>query len=66
MKRQYDFKAGKRGKFYRPKAVLQMPVYLEQRVQSYLAQSADKKGVSLSELVNDLLKKEIAIIETLK
>lgn len=66
MNRQYNFKGGKRGKFYQPKAVLQMPVYLEERVQAYLVQSADKKGVSLSELVNDLLKKEIAIIETLK
>ncbi len=66
MKRQYDFKGAPRGKFYKPNAVLQIPIYLDEGVQSYLSTSADKKGISLSELVNDLLKREIAIIEAVK
>jgi len=35
-------------------------------VQSSLAAIAAKKGVPLSELANDLLKKEIAILEAAK
>jgi hypothetical protein len=41
-----------------------LPVYLEADVQAYLAALAARKGVPLSELANDLLKKDIAILET--
>jgi hypothetical protein len=39
-------------------------VYLDDKVQSYLVAKAEAKGVELSVLVNDLLRKEIEIIET--
>jgi hypothetical protein len=61
---EIDFTGGKRGKFYRPNARLNLPVYLEADVQAYLAALAARKGVPLSELANDLLKKDIAILET--
>jgi len=61
---EIDFTGGKRGKFYRPNARLNLPVYLEADVQAYLAALAARKGVPLSELANDLLKKNIAILET--
>lgn len=64
MKAQYDFSKGERGKFYKPNLKLTLPVYLEEEVQAYLIKQAAKKGIDLSELVNDLLKKDIAIIET--
>jgi hypothetical protein len=66
MKSEYDFSKGQRGKFYKADAVLKLPVYLDDDVQSYLTTKAESKGVELSDLVNDLLKKEIAIIETAK
>ena len=34
---EIDFTGGKRGKFYRPNARLNLPVYLEAEVQAYLA-----------------------------
>lgn len=66
MKSEYDFSTGQRGKFYRADAVFRLPVYLDEEVQSYLAAKAESKGVDLSTLVNELLKKEIEIIETVK
>ena len=66
MKRRYDFSKGERGKFYNPNAVFRLPVYLDQKVQTYLTAKADAKGVELSDLVNALLKKEIEIIEAVK
>ena len=42
MKKQYAFKAGERGKFYRPGAVLQFPVYLDETVQSYFTGKASE------------------------
>lgn len=66
MKPEYDFSKGQRGKFYRANAVFKLPVYLDENIQSYLVAKAESKGVELSDLVNDLLKKEIEIIETVK
>jgi hypothetical protein len=62
MKEQYDFSKGVRGKFYNPQAVFSLPVYLDEQVQDYLSAKADAKGVDLSDLVNDLLKREIEMI----
>jgi hypothetical protein len=63
MKQRYDFSKGERGKFYKPNAVFRLPVYLDEKVERYLAAKADAKGVELSELVNELLKKDIELIE---
>ena len=66
MPAEIDFSGGARGKFYHAGARLNLPVYLDTEVQAYLATIAKKKGMQLSELANDLLKKEIEIIETVK
>ena len=63
---EIDFSGGFRGKFYRPGASISQPLYLEAEVQGYLVALATRKGVPLSELTNDLLKKEIAILEVAK
>ena len=66
MKDHYDFSKGVRGKFYQPDAVFHLPVYLDEQVERYLAAKADAKGMELSDLVNDLLKRDIEIIEAMK
>jgi hypothetical protein len=60
---EIDFSSGSRGKFYRPNAQLNLPVYLDADVQAYLIALAARKGVQLSDIANDLLKKDIAILE---
>lgn len=63
---EIDFTQGTRGKFFKPNAKLNLPVYLDHDVQAYLSEIATKKGIALSELANDLLKREIGIIEAVK
>ena len=63
---EIDFSGGMRGKFHRPNARLNLPVYLDAEVQAYLATLAARKGVTLSDIVNDLLKKDIANHKTAK
>ena len=63
---EIDFSGGVRGKFHRPDARLSLPVYLDAEVQAYLARIASQKGMALSTLANDLLKKDIAILEAVK
>jgi hypothetical protein len=64
MRDEYDFSKGVRGKFHRAGAELKFPVYLDREVQDYLTRRAAQHGVKLSELVNDLLRKDIDLIET--
>jgi hypothetical protein len=63
---EIDFSQGVRGKFHHANAQLNMPVYLDQEVQAYLTNIASRQGVALSALANDLLKREIGIIEAVK
>jgi uncharacterized DUF497 family protein len=60
MRDHYDFSKGVRGKFYQSDAKFHLPVYLDQEVELQLAARAEAKGVELSELVNELLRKELA------
>jgi predicted HicB family RNase H-like nuclease len=66
MKNQYDFSQAERGKFFRKDAALQLPVYLETEVRDYLTVRAKAKGIEVGTLVNELLKRDIALIETAK
>lgn len=63
MRDEYDFSKGERGKFHRPGAELRLPVYLDVGVQNTLAAIASAKGIDLSVFVNELLKKDIELIQ---
>ena len=63
MPAEIDFSGAKRGQFYRAGAQLNLPVYLDQQVQTTLAAVASDKGLELSALINDLLKRDIELIE---
>ncbi len=66
MKNEYDFSKAERGKFYRPDATLTPPIHLEPDMLKFLAARAEARGISLSDLVNALLKKDIELIESAK
>jgi len=66
MEAEHDFSNAERGKFHRPGVTLRLPVYLSEELQSYLAAAAERKGISLTDLVNNLLSKDIEISEALK
>lgn len=63
MKKEYDFTGAERGKFYAEDAVLVPPVHLESDVLAYLLARAEARGASLDELVNGLLRADIAIVK---
>lgn len=62
MKDEYDFTGATRGRFYRPDAELVPPVHLDSDVLAELKPRAEARGVSLSDLVNTLLKADIELI----
>lgn len=63
---EIDSSGGTRGKLYRSGATLNLPVYLEAEVQTRLAKLANDKGIDFPTLVNEMLRKDIEIIEMAK
>ena len=63
MRDEYDFSKGERGGFYRPNAKGHLPLYLEDDVQATLINLAAAKGKDYSDFVNDILKKDIELIQ---
>jgi hypothetical protein len=66
MPAEIDFSKGSRGKFFKPGAQINLPVYLEAEVQAYLADRAKARGIDVAQLVNELLKKDIELIEAVR
>ena len=65
MRREYDFSKAVRGKFYRKGAELRLPIYLDPKLQSKLEHIARRKGKDVTEMVNQLLRKDIEFLEEL-
>ncbi len=67
MKAEYDFSHGEQGKFYDSKAAtFHYPVYLEPDVDNFLTKIAEEKNIDLSILVNELLRNNIKIIQSIQ
>ena len=65
MKQEYDFSKAVRGKFFRKGAELNVPIYVDSTTRKRLERLAKRTGKPVAELVNQLLKKDIELLETL-
>jgi hypothetical protein len=63
---EYDFKKGERGKFYRPNAKLNIPIYLDDEVVAFVEKISQKKGTDMSSVVNKLLRGDMLISEVME
>lgn len=64
MKEEYDFTGAERGRFYRKDVVLTPPVHLQSDVLAFLIARARADGSSLDELVDGLLREDIARLKS--
>jgi len=64
---EIDFSKGKRGLHHIPAgARIFMPALIEKSVWTYFSGKAEEKGVQLSELLTEVLQRDIEINEALK
>ena len=63
MKKEYDFSKGVRGKFYRPNAKFNVPVYLDRTVQEFVERIAASSRTDVSAVVNRLLRSDMELVE---
>jgi hypothetical protein len=63
MRDEYDFSGAEQGRFYRPIEDLDIPIYLDKDVKEFFVRKMRSQGsnFSLNEIVNSLLKSDIAI-----
>ena len=66
MRKEYDFTKGERGKFYRPEMKVNIPIYLDEEASAFVEKIASKKGIDRSSVVNELLKGDIKLAETME
>jgi hypothetical protein len=64
MKKEYDFSQGVRGKFYHPDLEVHLPIYLETDVAEFLQELSEKTGTEVEKIVNDWLRKDIALVQS--
>ena len=64
---EIDFSKAARGHHHIPReAVIFLPTSIERSVWEYFSDKAERKGVGLSQLLTDVLKRDIEINEALK
>lgn len=67
MPAEIDFSKATRGRHHIPaEAVVFLPASIEKSVWEYFADKAERKGVGLSQLLTDVLKRDIEINEALR
>jgi cytidylate kinase len=62
---EYDFSKAVRGKFYHKNARLRLPIYLDAAVQERLQRLARKNGKAIDTIVNQMVQKEMELLEEL-
>ena len=58
MKKEYDFSKGERGKFYRPHARLNLPIYLDEDIAEFIEKYARHKKMDAQAVVNEILRRK--------
>ncbi|MGL5032526.1 MAG: hypothetical protein ACRC6M_01835 [Microcystaceae cyanobacterium] len=66
MKSEYDFAKAEQGEFYNADATFYYPIYLEKDVDQFLQKIAENKNIDLQILVNELLRNNIKIIQSVQ
>ena len=66
MRKEYDFSNGVRGKFYRQGVKLNLPVYLDKEVLAFVTRIADKNKTDVSSIVNELIRTDMQLADTIK
>jgi len=66
MKAEYDFSQAEQGKFYNADATFHYPIYLEPDVENFIKKIAQEKNIDVQTLVNEWLRNNIKLIESIQ
>ena len=66
MKDNYDFSKGERGKFHVSDATFHLPIYLDPDVNDSLHKLAEERNLDVQTFVNEWLRVNLKLLETVK
>jgi hypothetical protein len=66
MKKEYNFSKGERGKFYKPDAKFNLPIYLETDNLLFVEKIAKRKASDVSTVVNQLIRSDREIARVIE
>ncbi len=66
MKKECDFSKGVRGKFYRPDARINIPIYLDDDIAEFVQRYAKRKKVDAQTVVNEILRGNKEMLQALR
>mgnify|MGYP001110149538 CR=1 FL=1 len=67
IRKEYDFSQGERGKFFNKGAKLNLPLYLDDEIMSFLRSIAKKKEkTDVTSIVNQILRNDMKRAEVIK
>jgi hypothetical protein len=66
MRKEYDFSKGERGKFFNKDIKLNLPVYLDEEILSFIQRIAKKRKSDVSSIVNQILRSDMKLAEVIK
>lgn len=66
MRKEYDFSKGERGKFFNKDVKLNLPVYLDEEIFSFVQRIAKKRKTNVSSIVNQILRSDMKLAEVIK
>ena len=66
MKKEYDFIEAQRGKFYRKDVKLNLPVYLDEEVFSFIQRIAEKHSTDPSSVANQLIRSDMQLAKVME
>jgi predicted DNA-binding protein len=66
MKKEYDFSKAARGRFFKKRAKLRLPIYLDAKLQNQVQELASRTGRDVGDIVNRIVEKEVRLIDDLK
>ena len=66
MRKEYNFSKAERGKFYHPDLRLNIPIYLDEEVSTFVEKIASKKDIDRSSVVNEILRGDIKLAEAME
>ena len=63
MKNEYDFSKAEQGKFHRSIEELDIPIYLDKKVEAFFSKKALDRNIELEHVINTILRKEMEILK---
>jgi len=66
MKKEYNFSKAVRGKFYRAKVKLNLPIYLESEAFKFIVRIAKNRHQDVSTVANELIKSDMRLVQFLR